>query len=351
MELKINRKELQNALQKVSGIVQKNVIIEATEKTKLSTSNQNSCIEVSCESEISKIGKVCVEFQRLFNLAKNYSGESLEFKTTKAGWLNITGQNIKLRIPGVSDYPPVSFIPLKNTLKIDFRTGIDLAHHATIENASRACFGGIYIVSENGRLTFTGADSFCFSRYYSKSESDTKLLMLKQTALEIEKLIDESTILYYDDSRIQLESDSVKFRSSLMQDHYPNIDILIDTEKKNVVSVDREGLNGLINIFTDIAAAEKDPVVKFIFKKGKISVESKKLDTGDGDGEIECNYQGDDVSIGINLQVLKKSMTAINQTKDEKLNFHFDNPESSIILTTESLQNYKAGLMPVRLQW
>jgi DNA polymerase III sliding clamp (beta) subunit (PCNA family) len=354
MQLKIKRKDLQSSLQKIAGIANKDVIIEAGEKTKFSALSQNSSIEVLCDSEVGEGGKVCVEFQRLENIAKNYLGEFLTLKTTQTEWLSITGDNIKLKLPGVIHYEQVMFPTIKNRLEVDlneFRRGVELSHHATIENAARACLSGIYIVSENGRLTFTGADSFSISRYYSKLNSDIKLLILKQTALDIHKLIDDSSVLYYDDSKIQLESDTVKLKSSLMQDHYPNVNVLIDKEKKNIVSVDRHGLNGIVNILTGIASVEKYPVVKFVFSKGSIRVESRRLNTGQGDGEIKCDYQGEEVSIGINLQVLKKTMTIINKTKDDNFYFHFDGSNSSIVLTTGSLQNYRAGLMPVRLGW
>ncbi len=356
MELKTKRTDLLKSLAKVSGSIDKNIIIKSDENVSMSAANETISIMETFPGEVKKEGEICVEFSRLLNFTKNYSGEEVGLKTTKAGWMNIQGDNIKLRLPGIhkDNYPVVMFDDMPNKLEIDhneIRNAINMTKFAIGQNKAREGLMGLNITSKEGNVIFTGADGFIISRYTIDSKTeDFNILIPQKTATEIEKVIDSDSIISYDDNKIQIESKSTKFRSKLMGATFPSLDRLLE-KKSHQIKIPKQGLSDITNILLSISTSSEDPIVKLIFSNEKVKLESQKLDTGDGDGTIECDYSGEELTIALNLLMLKKAITAIDQAKDDSVIFGIDDHSHSITLGTESLDRYSAAIMPVKIQW
>ncbi len=358
MELTVSRKDLLNSLGSVSGAIKKNVLVEVSEKLNISTTDEIISIMSSCGADIKKEGSVCVEYSRLLGFAKNYQGESIKLKATKAGWLNIEGENIKLRLPGAKDEKPVvEFKSLDNIVKIDYnemKNAINMTEFAVGVNKAREGLMGLNMDISSNSVVLSGADERIMARYISEVKNDftSTVLIPKKSASEIGKIVDSDSVISLSENIIQIESGSLKFKSSLLQAGFPNLNGLIDISAKNKIKVSKDPLTNLINVLLSVSTGRESlSVFKFVFGGGKIQIISQKLDTGDGDGVIDCDYTGPDIEVGVNIEFLRKAMAVINDIEDDHVFFNIKDSGSPIVLTSDSMPNYKSMIMPVRILW
>ena len=358
MELTVKKEEILNSLIDISGAVDKYVLITVGKKTKLSASNDILSIESSFESEIKKVGKICVDFIKLSNFVKRYPGNEITFKESKAGWLNIQGENVKLRIPGIEEslYPVVMFSELEKKINIDkndINKAIAMTEFAIGQNIARPGMMGLCFKITPKQIFSYSADGYIFSKY--KIDGDfqinDEILIPQKTVSEIPKIFEDNAVLSFSESNIQIETSKLKFRSSLLESKFPSIDSIIDGEKPNIAKIKKDDLGSYIGMFESVISQEKDQIVKFIFENNKINIESQKLDTGEGDGLIDCEYSGEKIKIGINIIFLKKIINAHSKIKNEHILFHIKDAGSMVNVTSESLPNCITGFMPVRIKW
>jgi len=355
MELTISKQNLTSSLQKISGVATDNIVISADEKVSISATNGIISIMQSCPAEIKKPGEVCIDYKRIANFAKNYTGESVTLKSTKAGWLNIEGTRVKLRVPGAhkDNWPIIKFKRPANEItadKTEIKNGIALTEFAVGQNIAREGMLGLNLKSESGNILFTSADGHMATRYSAKSDSEFNILIPHKSAVEIMKSIDDDCQIFYDENIIQFESDSIKFKTTLLGAQFPAIDKLF-ADRKNSIKVNRESLISFINILDSIVSIEKDPVVKFSIKENKIDILSKKMDTGDGDASIDCDYSGDEISVGVNIILLRNAIKGFGIMKEENIILNIDGQDAPILVTSESIENYRTFFMPVRIKW
>lgn len=345
MELTINKQELINGLNRVSGAVKKFVTIEAKENIVLYSMNESFSISIECECDVKNEGIISVEYQRLYGFVKNYSGKEIKLKTTKAYWLHIEGDNIKMRLPGSAENQQLfEFKTLENVIKIkNIKEAINKTLFAVGTSASRVAFTGMNL--DNG--TITCANGFVIAQYKSDFEG-INILVPGKSIKEIEKFASEESILSFNSTHIQIESGGLRFKSVLLEASYPNLGTVIGVENPIKITTKKEPLENFINIIEGIMSTAQDPIVKFCFSGNKINIISQKLDTGEGDGFVECDYSGSEINIGFNITFLKKTVQSFD---DENIIFNIKDAESPVIITSNSDKNYRSAIMPVRIKW
>lgn len=358
MELNIKKSNFYSILNKVSGVAERHILIQAGEKLSISAEGKSLSIMVISNPEIKKEGKVCVELAKLMNFVKSYSGDDITLKSTKAGWLNVHGDKIKIRLPGVGEasYPYMNFTDLENSITIDYndlKNAISMTSYAIGQNKARKGLTGLNMAIFSRKVIFTAGNGPTASRYKIEHESDFEkdILIPENAVTEMLKIIEDGSKISFSDSKIQVESESCKFRASLLEAKFPNLDQVIDIQSPDTAKVNKSSLMSYIDMINSVASAEKEPIVKFIFSDNKLSIVSQSLDTGEGDGTIDCEYTGPENSIGINLTYLKKTISAYSQVDDECINFHIANAKSPVGITSESLPNCKSIIMPVMIKW
>ncbi len=355
MELTINKNDLSDMIQKVSGSAEKDVIIEVGEKASASTSNGIISIRSESDAEIKEVGSVCVDYKKILNFSKNYKGGTVKLKSTKAGWLHIEGDRVKLRIPGThkENWPIISFKDLENKIEADWsdiKNGIVLTEFAVGQNVAREGLLGLNIKAESGSICFTSADGHSATRYTGKSDSEFNILIPHKSALEMMKLIDDDCQVSFNENHIQIESPSIKFKSSLLGAKFMSIDKLF-ASRPNRVKVNRESILSDISVLDSIISIEKDPVVKFVIHDNKIDIVSQRIDTGEGDAYIDCEYQGDEISIGVNVSLFRKAVKGFGILKDDDIIIEIGTQTTPIAISSESNEKYRTLFMPVRIEW
>jgi len=377
MDIYIKKSIFLEALQLIVNISPKTTTEKITNNVLLETEefNGKSVLQIKAtnhentffgkfEIEIIQHGKICVNTSKLFNLVREFRGDKIKIDSTPQNWVFLTSENSKVKLPGVdpTNYPMIEFQPLESEFElpsIALNKAIERTFFSIGENESRRNLMGLNleIVSSN-TINWTGADAFRICRYKTDLETPIEaagnIIIPKKSLLELKKILDftkESVKASFSENTFQIETDQIKFKTQLIEAEYPNLDRLIENEGSQKLSVSRKELLNAVKILNTVTDGDNNSIMKLTVMEGKILVESQKMEFGEGNDEIECDYAGEVMSIGLNIKFLLDALQVFEGSDDEDICFNFNNPELPVVILCDEWKNFKTVLMPVRIRW
>ncbi len=374
MKLNINRITLLEALQLAVNIsprttsdpIINNILIETLSNNGISikATNHENSVYGEFDAEISETGSICVGTAKFFNLVRELREDNVQISSTPQNWVYISCGNSKIKLPGVEPdkFPAVEFKQQEREFslpQIILKNAIDRTFFSIGENESRKNLMGLnlQIISQNS-IRWTGADSFRICQFNTElGESlspDGNIIIPKKSLPEIKKVLEygeEEVKVSFDDNIFQIFSNQIKYKTRLIEAEFPNLDRLVNTPSKHEILVPKRELHNSVKILNTISEGDQKSVVKLMFQEGRVSLESQKLEFGEGNDVIFCDYSGEEMSIGLNIRFLLEAIQAFESAENENIMLCITKPEAPFIIQSDEWDNYKTVLMPVRIQW
>ncbi len=373
MKVRIKKSILLEALQLVVSIspkattqqVTNNVLIEASDsKVTFKATNFELTFLGEFEANVEEAGSICIHTSKLYNLARNFQSEEVSFESNQQNWVFITSGNTEVKLPGMDPeaFPPIEFSNLAQSFSIaaqEFKTNIDRIFFAIGENESRRNLMGFNLEVINPReISCKGADAFRISYNKITFEEDIaavgSIIIPKKSLSEVKKIIDkvsEPIQIFFDENTFQLETGTVKFKTRLIEADYPNLSTILDTVGPNQIDLPKGELLRAVRILNTLTDDDPNAVVKLTLKPDHVVIESQKLEMGEGMDVIYTNYEGEELSIGLNIQFLLDGIQAFDSCPDEMVTFHISGAIQPLFLVSKSWPEYKTVLMPVKIKW
>ncbi len=129
------------------------------------------------------------------------------------------------------------------------------------------------------------------------------------------------------------------------------MDRLVNTPSQHVIILSKSELYNSVKILNTITEGDQKSVMKLTFQNGRVTLESQKLEFGEGNDVIFCDYSGEEMSIGLNIRFFLEAIQAFEATDNENIMLCITKPEAPFIIQSEEWDNYKTVVMPVRIQW
>lgn len=377
MEIYIEKNILLEALQLIINISPKktsepiinNVLLETDDSggnqmLQVKATNYESSFQGRFPCEITKPGRICVSTNKLFNLVKEFWDNRIFINATPQNWVFLTSGNSKVKLPGVSPdhFPVIEFKELHKSVEIPgafLKSAIDLTYVAIGENESRKSLMGLNLeIVNQDMIHWTGADAYRICQFQSSLtvpvEESGNIIIPKKSLVEIKRIIDfsdDTLSVSFDDNTFQIITDSVKFKTSLIEAEYPNLNSLINTPILNPLQVSKLEIINAVRILNTVTDSDSNSIMKISIQTGKMILESQKMEFGEGNDEISCDYTGEDMSIGLNIRFFLDALQIFEASGDETIQMGISGPEAPITLYCDEWTNFKTILMPVRIQW
>jgi len=314
--------------------------------------------------EIDEPGQICVSTNKLFNLVREFKSDKIFINATPQNWVFLTSRNSKVKLPGVdpNHFPVIEFKELEN--KIEFpgeilKSAIDLTYFAIGENESRKSLMGLNleIVSPN-KIHWTSADAYRICQYQTEIEKTIEgsgnIIIPKKSLVEIKRIIDfsdETLSISFTENTFQITTQQIKFKTSLIEAEYPNLNSLINTTILNPLQVKKEEIINAVRILNTINDSDTNSIMKISVQQGKMILESQKREFGEGNDEIECDYSGEAMIVGLNIRFFLDALQIFEASGDDIIYINISDPSAPITLYCEEWNYFKTILMPVKIQW
>lgn len=374
MKIKIRKNIFQEALQLVVNISPKatsepiinNVLLETEGENQIQVkaTNYDNSFLGKFEVEVLKEGSICINTSKLFNLVREFHDEYILLDVTEQNWVHLTCGKSNVKLPGVEPdlFPAIEFDELESSFQIPasfFKTAIDRTYFAIGENESRKNLMGLNLkTNSEDQISWCGADSFRISQYITNLEqpigTSGNIIIPKKSLSEIKRILDfrdDLVDISFDSNTFQVFSQQIKFKTRLIEANFPNLDPLVSKVGPILLRVSRRELINAIRILYRVSDEDPNSVLKITLDENKLVVESQKMEFGEGQDEIPCDYTGQKMSIGLNIKFFLESLSAFDSASDDLLTINLSGELAPFALQCDEWDNFKTILMPVKIKW
>lgn len=339
MNIVIDKTTLLYAMNRVTGIVSRKqtiailgcVLLDA-DGMHLTVRATNLDIEatVTVGCVVNEPGKTCVNANMLATIAKN-AADGADISMVLADRLQVKSGRSKFNLATLppADFPifkPIATTAEFNLTPAEFKATIGRVAFAQSIDATRHMLGGVHIYANGKVCGFVATNS---QRLAIAERPDTlndySVTIPSSIVGEMIKLADEDILVRIGD-KFQIESGQTVITSKLLDGTYPDVQRVIPTDLPISVRVNAEAFNWAIRR-ASVASDEKRRSIRLEIANGTMTIAARgsELDAAD---EVECEYEGGPISIGVNAQFLLDAIAAagtgtVELAMQSKHNFPF----------------------------
>lgn len=367
MKLKIQKEDIQHALQNIQGIVDKKTtmpilshfLLKVNDTASLMATDLDIALKGPLKAEILQKGALCIPARKLFEIAREVDGEIL-LESQENNWVKVTAGKSTFKLMGLpeDDFPALPEVSKAEelTIKADIlRNMIEKTIYATGESDTRYTLNGLLLHFTPGKkninFKMVGTDGHRLSviaRELDGSLSDEKKLILpKKAAIELRKLLEGSTdtiTMFIDKNHLFFGTDSVMLTSRLIEGTYPNYEQVVPKNNDKQVVIDKMAFLKALKR-TSLMSRERTNAVRLDLEPGKITLISMNPDIGEAREEIAAQYKGDQMSMGYNARYV---MDILQVMEGETVQLDLQEPLSPAILLEPGNKGYTCVVMPMR---
>ena len=362
MKLVCSRSNLLNGVQIVSKAVPGKttmsilqcILINASDKIKLTANDMELGIETIVEGDIIEPGIAALEAKTFLEIVRKYPDGDIKIETNDSYETVITSGDAYIKIVGKSG-EDFSYLP--NIEKLD---SIILSQFTLRELVRQTIFsiadndtnklmtGELFEVNED-KLRVASLDGHRISIrkvYLKNSYPKKKVVVPGKTLNEISKILngdtDKDVVIFFTNKHIVFEFDNTTVVSRLIEGDYFNIDQMLSSDYETKVTINKRKLLDSIDRATLLVKeGDKKPIII------NITDENMELKINSTIGSmrelIDISKNGKDLMIGFNPKFLIDALRVID---GEEIDIYLVNPKAPCFIK-DSEDSYVYMILPV----
>lgn len=367
MKLKMQKEEIQHALQNIQGIVDKKTtmpilshfLLKVNETVSIMATDLDIALKGPLKAEILQRGSLCIPARKLFEIAREVEGEIL-LESQENNWVKVTSGKSTFKLMGLpeEDFPALPEISKSEELTIKaetFKTMIEKTIYATGESDTRYTLNGLllHFIPKKKNIDFkiVGTDGHRLSVIAVKLEGslpeEKKLILPKKAAMELKKLLEGNSgniTIYIDKNHLFFGTGDIMLTSRLIEGTYPNYEQVVPKNNDKQVVIDKVAFLKALKR-TSIMSRERTNAVRLDLESGKITLISMNPDVGEAREELAAQYKGDRMSIGYNARYVMDILQAMD---GDSVQLDLQEPLSPTLLLEPENKGYTCVVMPMR---
>ncbi|CAI2717332.1 DNA polymerase III subunit beta [Nitrospina watsonii] len=368
MEIKIGRDAFLNGVHKVQGIVESKGAMPILSHTLITTEKKGIYLQATdleiglkrfCAANVVKPGSITVNARKLFDILKELPDLEVSLKKEDNDWVTLNCGKSKFRLPGLaaSDYPKLpeySEEPLMEFSGPQLREMIRKTYFAISPDETRQALNGLLLEKDDNHVNLVGTDGHRMTfiqRPLLKANGEVDksgYLLPKKLLTELLKLMenDDATCSFsVKENQLAFIQEQQVLVSRKIDGKFPNYRQVIPGDNNLKVVVNTEAL---IHALKRVAllADEKSKMVRFDIQKGIMTLVSEGTELGNATEEVEVNYDGEPVSIGLNARYI---LDVLSVVEEPEVIMNLKDENHSCLLTVNDDRDYLGIVMPMRL--
>lgn len=366
MELMIGRDEFLKVLSRAQGFVSPrgpmpilaNILMETSESgVTLFATNLDIGFRGSCAARVEKPGKVTVQAKKLHDIVKELPSEDILVKSDEDERLRIICGKSKFNLATIDpgEYPALPAFDESGMIGLDtemVREMIAKTSYSISQDETRMTLHGAYleIAPSKARMVATDGHRLAFvEREGAFNVKETvKAIIARKAVGELTKLLgegDEPLMFAQQDNHVMFRKGLQSMVVRLIEGAFPNYEQVIPKANSREAVISSDGfLRSLKRVA--ILADEKSHMVRLTFSKGKLELSSEGGELGEGRDEMEVDYAGDTLELGMNAHYI---IDLLNAMGSEQVKLKMQDQLSPVLAVSPSDKGLLAIIMPMRL--
>ncbi len=365
MDFYITKEEVVKSLNLTLGVVEKrqtlpilsNVLFEVDESSlKLTATDLES--EISTTSTISNFksgGKTTAPARKLSDLCRLMpdlaeihfflDGDNLKIET-ESGKYNLS------TLPS-EDFPVFETEDAQSQINISSQNLKNLITKTSFAMGNqdwRHYLNGLYMMIDDKVITTVATDAhrlaMATSSLNEASSESTSGIVPRKSINEIGKLVgdeSENVVIQLGQTSIAANVSGTTFVSKLIEGKFPDYEQVIPSGESSLLVVDRKNFSESLSRVS-VLSSEKYKGVRIITKKDSLNISANNPEKEQGEENLSCKYQGEEIDIAFNVNYLQEILSTIDS---EKIEINFFGSEKSCLITDPNSENLKYVVMPL----
>jgi DNA polymerase III subunit beta len=368
MEVRISRDVLLNGVHKVQGIVEPKGAMPILSHLHLSADKDNICIRATdleigtlghYAANVSASGSVTLNAKKLFDIIRELPDEEIYLKKEENNWLTLKCGKSKFRLPGLppEDFPPLPEYSEKPLLEFDskiLKEMIRKTFFSVSPDETRQALNGLLLEVEGDNASLVGTDGHRLAMISRPVKSNAEkgevlsFLLPKKALSELLKLMEDEDATFgfsSQDNHLAFICGKQVIVSRKIDGKFPNYRQVIPSDNPLKAKADRSCLTHALKRVA-LLADEKSKMVRFEIQKGNLSLISDNTELGAAHEEMPIEYEGEEVSIGLNAKYV---LDILNVIEGDSVTLNLKDQNHSCLFTVGDDDQYKSIVMPMRL--
>jgi DNA polymerase-3 subunit beta len=370
MQISIKRGDLQKGLKWVQGIVERKSTSPALVNVLLTTSGKNTLELSATDMTISLVGRVpasvgkqggvAVNAKKIFDVVNVLPDGEVTVEKLENNWALIKCGRVEYKLVGAqtSEFPTIQKPAGAKLIKVKksvLEKMISKTVYAVSVEEVRRSLSGVYMESTaDGGVRMVATDGHRLAMVEAELSGDQKtdisgVIIPRKGFNEIKKVLsdveEEDVELGIQQNQVILNTKDVTLTSKLIEGAFPNYEQVIPKDNDKVVQVGRSVLVDSLRRMS-ILSAEHSNIVMLKIAKGKLDISGTDPTAGEGREEIDVDFQGATLSVGINARYILEALAAM---ESDLVNINMADELSALLLKPEGAEKYSCVVMPVRL--
>ena len=365
MDFYITKEEVVKSINLTLGVVEKrqtlpilsNVLFEVDESSlKLTATDLES--EISTTSTISNFksgGKTTAPARKLSDLCRLMpdlaeihfflDGDNLKIET-ESGKYNLS------TLPS-EDFPVFETEDTQSQINISSQNLKNLITKTSFAMGNqdwRHYLNGLYMMIDDKVITTVATDAhrlaMATSSLNEASSESTSGIVPRKSINEIGKLVgdeSENVVIQLGQTSIAANVSGTTFVSKLIEGKFPDYEQVIPSGESSLLVIDRKNFSESLSRVS-VLSSEKYKGVRIITKKDSLNISANNPEKEQGEENLSCEYQGEEIDIAFNVNYLQEILSTIDS---EKIEINFFGSEKSCLITDPNSENLKYVVMPL----
>ena len=365
MDFYITKEEVVKSLNQTLGVVEKrqtlpilsNILLEVDESSlKLTATDLES--EISTPSTVSNYksgGKTTAPARKLSDLCRLMpdlaeihfflDGDNLKIET-ESGKYNLS------TLPS-EDFPVFEIEDTQSQINISSQNLKNLITKTSFAMGNqdwRHYLNGLYMMIDDKVITTVATDAhrlaMATSSLNEASSESTSGIVPRKSINEIGKLVgdeSENVVIQLGQTSIAANVSGTTFVSKLIEGKFPDYEQVIPSGESSLLVVDRKNFSESLSRVS-VLSSEKYKGVRIITKKDSLNISANNPEKEQGEENLPCEYQGEEIDIAFNVNYLQEILSTIDS---ETIEINFFGSEKSCLITDPNSENLKYVVMPL----
>ncbi len=365
MEIRVNRSHFLGELGPMQGIVERRTTIPvlshillatAGDRFNMAATDLDVSLTTSCDAEITGEGGIAVQARKFMEIIRAVEGDEVRLALEDEKRLGIEAGNSRFKINGLSpeDFPTLPEVKEDGKVDIpfaDLKRMIGRVIFAVSTEESRFQLNGALLGFKDGALELVATDGHRLALVENGLEGSSAaegVLVPRKALQELMRFEGDDHVGFSrSEHHLSFRLGRRELICRILEGTFPDYERVISKDNDKQAVFDRKSLAEAVQRVA-LLTGERARAVRLSFSTGKLMMSAANPDLGEAVEEVECDYAGGELRVGINPDYMSQFLSALD-TERVRFELKDENTQCVGFPVDGSDQRYLCVIMPMRV--
>lgn len=365
MEIRVNRSQLLSELAPMQGIVERRTTIPVLshillrgegEHLYLAATDLDVSLRSRCSAEVAQEGAIAVQAKKFLEIVRAVTDSEISLMIKDEKRLEISAGKSRFKINGLSpdDFPTLPRVEQEKPITIpfgDLKKMVSKIFFAVSAEESRFQLNGALLKVREGVLEMVATDGHRLALVENKIDSDEagiEVLVPRKALQELQRFEGDGELVFSrGEHHLSFKFGGRELLCRILEGTFPDYERVIAKDNDKSVTFERTDLLAAIQRVA-LLTGDRARAVRLNFESSRLLITATNPDLGEAVEEVECDYSGEPLHIGLNPDYMTHFLGVL-ETEKVRFEIKDDNTQCVGFPVAGEDKRYLCVIMPMRV--